>query len=78
MPWLLYSQGKSSQYPLDRRLGRPQSWSGHSGEEKNFQPLPGLKPPIIQPIAQHYTTKLSWFLQFGDIYFEIFELMPVG
>jgi hypothetical protein len=39
---------------LDRRLGGLQSWSGHGGEEKNFQPLPGLEPPIIQYIAQRY------------------------
>jgi hypothetical protein len=25
---------------------------------KNSQPLPGLKPPLIQPIAQCYTTEL--------------------
>jgi hypothetical protein len=43
-------------YPLDRRLCGPQSWSGHGGEEKNFQPLPGLEPPIIQIVAQSYTT----------------------
>jgi hypothetical protein len=35
MPQLLYPQGKGPRYPLDRRLGRPQSQSGHSGEEKN-------------------------------------------
>jgi len=39
MPWVLYSQGKSTQYLLDRRLGGPQSCIGHSGEEKNNQPL---------------------------------------
>jgi len=44
MPWPLYHQGKSPWYPLDRRLGGPQSWSGHSGEEKTSQLLPGLKP----------------------------------
>jgi hypothetical protein len=26
---------KEPQYPLDRRLGGPQSWSEHGGEEKN-------------------------------------------
>jgi hypothetical protein len=26
---------------------------------KISQPLPGLKPPIIQPVAQRYTTELS-------------------
>jgi hypothetical protein len=40
-------QGKSPLYPLYRRLDVPQSWSGHSGEEKNSQ-----------PIAQCYTTEL--------------------
>jgi hypothetical protein len=42
-------------YPFDRL----QSWSGRGGEEKNSQPLPGLEPPIIQPVAQRYTTELS-------------------
>jgi len=28
-------QGKSPWYPLDKRLGGPQSWSGCSDEEKN-------------------------------------------
>jgi hypothetical protein len=45
MPWLLYPQGKSLQYPLDRRLGEPQSHSGCSGEEKNSRPLPGHMLP---------------------------------
>jgi hypothetical protein len=63
-PWPLYPQGKSPWYPLDRRLGRPQSQSGRGSEEENSQPLLGLKPLIIQSIAQCYTTELSWFL--GD------------
>jgi len=25
--------------------------SGHGGEEKNSQQLPGLEPPIIHPVA---------------------------
>jgi len=33
---------------VDRRLDRPQSWSGYSGEENNSQPLLGLELPIIQ------------------------------
>jgi hypothetical protein len=45
-------QVKSPWYPLDRRLGRPQSRSGRCGAEKNSQPLPGLEPPpFIQPVA---------------------------
>jgi len=39
---------------LDRRLGGPQIWSGHGGEEKNSQPLPRLEPLIIQPLAHSY------------------------
>jgi hypothetical protein len=37
---------------------------GRGGEEKNFQPLLGLEPPVIQPIAQRYTTELSRPLEF--------------
>jgi hypothetical protein len=33
-PWPLYSRVKSPRYPLDRRLGGPQSRSGRFGEEK--------------------------------------------
>jgi hypothetical protein len=53
-------QGKSPWCPLDWRLGGHQSRSGSGGEEKNSQPLPGLEPPIIQPVAQRYTTELRW------------------
>jgi hypothetical protein len=37
----------------------PQMRSGRGGEEKNSQPLPGLEPPIFQPVAQRYTAELS-------------------
>jgi hypothetical protein len=53
-------QVKNHWYPLDRTLGGPHRWSRHSGEEKNSQPLLGLKPLIIQPVAQHYTTELFY------------------
>jgi hypothetical protein len=56
MPQPIYAQGKSPWYPLDRRLGEPQSRSGLDGEEKNSQLLPGLGIPIIQPVTQRYTT----------------------
>jgi hypothetical protein len=55
---------ESPWYPLDRRLGGPQSQSGCGGKEKNSLPLLGLKPLIIQPIAQCYTTKPLWLLVF--------------
>jgi hypothetical protein len=58
-PRPLYAQGKRPLYPLDRRLGGPESWSIRGGEENNSQPLPGLETPIIQPIAQRYTAELS-------------------
>jgi hypothetical protein len=51
--------GKEPFYPLDRRLSGPQSRSGRGSEENSFQPVPGLEPPIIQPVAQRYTTELS-------------------
>jgi hypothetical protein len=53
-PGPLYPQRKSPGYPLDRRLGGPQSDSGRGGEEENFQPLPGLEPPT-QPMGLHLT-----------------------
>jgi hypothetical protein len=54
----LHSQGKSPLYPLDRRMGGLQSRSGRGSEEKNFQLMLGLEPPIIQ----RYTTELSLLL----------------
>jgi hypothetical protein len=59
-PW------KSQCYPFDKRLNEPQSRFGGCGEEKNSQPLPGLEPPIIQPVAQRYTAELPWLLSFPD------------
>jgi hypothetical protein len=61
-------QGKSLWYPLDRRLDGLQSRSGHGGEEKNSQLLPGLETPIIQPIAQRHTTELSQLPLKGNIH----------
>jgi hypothetical protein len=37
-------QGESPWYPLDRRLGGPQSRSERGGEEKNSQPPPEIEP----------------------------------
>jgi hypothetical protein len=60
-PQLLYPQGKRLWYSLDRRLSEPQSRSGRGGEQKNYQPLPGLETLIIQPVAQSYTAEISGF-----------------
>jgi hypothetical protein len=49
--------GKEPCYPLDRRLGGPQSSSGRGGEEKNSQHSRESNPrtPIVQPVVQRYT-----------------------
>jgi hypothetical protein len=53
-PRPLYHQRKRPWYPLDRRLGGPQSQSGHGGEEKNSQPLPGLGHTTRSPVLYHW------------------------
>jgi hypothetical protein len=40
----LYPRGKSPWYPLNWRLGGPQSRSKHGGEDKNSQSPPGIEP----------------------------------
>jgi hypothetical protein len=51
---MLYTRRKSSLYPLDRRLCRPQSLLGHCGEEKNLallgiEPRPSSQQPVAKP-----------------------------
>jgi hypothetical protein len=41
----------------------PQRRSGRGGGEESCHPLPGLEPPVIQPVAQRYTTELSRWLE---------------
>jgi hypothetical protein len=55
-------RGKESMVPIGWRLGGPQSRSGRGGEEIHFHPQSGLEPPILQPVAQRYTTELSRLL----------------
>jgi hypothetical protein len=43
--------------PQWKEILLPQSRSERGGEEKISKPLPGLKPPNIQPVAQRYTTE---------------------
>jgi hypothetical protein len=53
MPQMLHLQGKSPQYPLDRRLGRLQGPSRQHREEKVLDHT-GTKnsdPSVIQPVA---------------------------
>jgi hypothetical protein len=42
--WPIFPWGKRTRYPLDRRLGGPQSLRGRCGEEKNPLPLLGMEP----------------------------------
>ena len=53
----LYSQGKSSQYPLDRRLGGPKSQSGCFGE--NALDPAGIESQIMHPHLVTIPTKLA-------------------
>jgi hypothetical protein len=41
-----------TQYPLYRRLGGPQGWSG---QVRKIWPLPGFDPQTVQPVASRYT-----------------------
>jgi len=44
MVWSLYPWKRSPQYPLDRTMGGPQGYYGHSGDEKIPEvPLLGFK-----------------------------------
>jgi hypothetical protein len=51
----LYPQGKKPQYPLDRRLGGPQSWSERGVVEEESLPLLGIKPYSSSLQPDHYT-----------------------
>jgi hypothetical protein len=57
--------GKVPRYPLDRRLGGPQSRSGRCGEEKNLA-LHGNRTRIVQPVAtplyglSHPDSSMAW------------------
>jgi hypothetical protein len=48
--------GKDHRYPLDRKLGGPQSWSGYKRiEEKSFASARGQNL-VIQSVVTHYTS----------------------
>jgi hypothetical protein len=59
--------GKECQYPLDRRLGRPQSWCGHRLEEKPFAPA-GNRTPVVLSVFKHYMTELPQLLAYYKLY----------
>jgi hypothetical protein len=55
MPWPLYTQGKSPWYPLDRRLGGPQSHSGLIFLKYNPAVMYVFKILLFGSIAQQLT-----------------------
>jgi hypothetical protein len=49
-------RGERLRYPLDRKLGGPQSLSGRRGEEKILDYRdPNTSPSVAQPVASRYT-----------------------
>jgi hypothetical protein len=62
IPRPLYPEGNNLWYPLDRKLGGSQSRSGNNSEGKNSQHLPGLEPPIIQPVTHSILLSHPGFL----------------
>jgi hypothetical protein len=49
-------QGKDPRYPLDRRLGGPQSWSGKEARGKNHLLVSGIELPSPgRPVHRHCT-----------------------
>jgi len=56
-PRPLYLQGKIPWYPLDRKLGGPQSLSGRGGEVKKSH-LAGIEPRILHGPTSYCITLL--------------------
>jgi hypothetical protein len=52
-PLPLYPGGNWRRYPLDRKLGGPQSRYRRYREEKNLAPA-GIRTPAVQPVARRY------------------------
>jgi hypothetical protein len=47
-----FTRGKQTRYPLYRRLGWPQGWSGRV---LKISPPPGFDLRTVQPVASRYT-----------------------
>ena len=46
-----FTFGKERQYPLNRRVFEPRSWSGHFGDMNNVLLLPGANPRTAQIVG---------------------------
>ena len=47
-----FTHGKETWYPLDRRLGGPQGWSGQLWK---ISPPPGFDSWTVHPVVSRYT-----------------------
>jgi hypothetical protein len=66
--------GKSLRYPLDRRLGGPQTRSGQSGEDEKFHhATAGNWTPVVQSVAQ----SLHWLRSPAPIMKYDYTIIPV-
>jgi hypothetical protein len=61
-PAALYPRGKDPRYPVDKRLGGPQSRSGRRGQKKNPLPLLGIEPRSTSPQSDTILTELPRLL----------------
>jgi hypothetical protein len=61
-PRPLYLRREGPRYPLDRRLGGPQRWSGRRREEKILDPtgIPTPTPPPGRPARSQSLYRLSY------------------
>jgi hypothetical protein len=50
----IYPREKDPRYPLDKRLGGPQSRTGHRLEETSFAPARD-RTSVVQSVVRHYT-----------------------
>jgi hypothetical protein len=56
----LYLGETVPRYPLDKRLGGPQSRSGRCGAEKNIFPVPGMKPRWASSKPEEVASRPGW------------------
>jgi hypothetical protein len=54
-PAVLYPRGKDPLYPLDRSLGGPRSWCGHTGYRKKSFASAGDQTLVVHSVISHYT-----------------------
>jgi hypothetical protein len=73
-PRPLHPWGKSPNYPLERRLGVPQSRSGRCGVKKNHFSLPGteLRWSSLSLYRLGYKN-----LKFNNVHYLIYKILPL-